>query len=485
MRSMIKLRRKGYAGLLALMALSLMTVALVAACGGDDVAPVADTSAQDAAVAAAEKAAGAAVAKASALESELESASQAAEADLALAEAAATTAEKEASAASAGLADAEAAAAAAAAAPNAIEIALISGSTGWGAMWGGALKTAWLLAIEDVNAEGGLLVAGKRYPIVPFLYDDQFDSTLSRTIGERVVSNSGIKFFGMEGDPGASAHTELSKTHKVIIIHTSYDYGAITESEYMFLVNAAPQSIYGPLMDAIKYKFPDAKTLAGVAPNLSFDFPLRDDLPAIAAERGIEHLGIVFGETGQDYSPQVTKALSLNPDIMVLGCLGADEVPTYKLLRDFGFTGGLATVCQSTPPDQFIEELGADWLNGKFIKQTQAPMPLPPAFQAWKDRYIATGTAWTDYAFVYSFSPWILFRGLQAAGTLTDPDAIRDGIRSLAIPFPLLGEDSEPMVMYGDKMYGQKNVIEVPVYFNGIENGEEITFFTGVSWHPE
>ena len=48
-------------------------------------------------------------------------------------------------------------------------------------MFGGAVKRAWTMKGEELNAEGGVLVGDTRYKIEYTRYDDQFDATLSRT----------------------------------------------------------------------------------------------------------------------------------------------------------------------------------------------------------------------------------------------------------------------------------------------------------------
>jgi branched-chain amino acid transport system substrate-binding protein len=358
-----------------------------------------------------------------------------------------------------------------AAQPDVLKIALISASTGWGAIYGLANKQMYILAGEEHNAQGGLLVGGKRYKIEFVPFDDQFDATLSRTIGERAVAQ-GIRIFGMQGDPGASAHCELSIRNKVVIVHTSTDEGTYSCSPYMISTINPFWTTYIVLMKAAKGVAPNAKRVAGIMPNQSYDYPLRDRFPKqIKAnpDLGLEHVGTMLGEQGQDWSPSVNKLLALKPDIIVHGCFGAEEIAVVKLIRDGGFKGILATACSSTGDDDFIKAIGADYLEGRYVKTTPAPAPLSEATKEFHDKFISHGVKWTDFAIAYWYGPRLMFAGLQAAGTVTDPDAIMNAMRQVELPVTFV-EGSPKVKVWGKQHFAYDSILENMVFLSNVKN---------------
>ena len=356
---------------------------------------------------------------------------------------------------------------------NSLTIALISADTGWGALFGGGVKRAWQLKADELNGAGGVNIGGQSYQIQYKKYDDQFDATLSRTIGERAANQDGVKFFGMEGYPGASSQTEIANANKIIVMHTSTDPGIVSGSDYMFLTVNPFWAVYGPLLQEIQKAFPNAKRVAGLSPNTSDNFDVRDELPGIASKLGLQSAGTVLGDRGQDWSSSVSKALALQPDIIVFGCFGSDEVAVLQLLRDLGYQGAMATPCQITEDDKLLSEVGADFLEGRWFKTAPGPSPFTPEVQAYHDAFVADGSGWTDWAVAYWYGPEAFFTALQQAGSL-DPDAISQALRNIELPAKLVA-NTPVMHMYGQEKYGKKNVLESPVYVTRVTGGKFLT----------
>jgi branched-chain amino acid transport system substrate-binding protein len=356
---------------------------------------------------------------------------------------------------------------------NTLTIALISADTGWGALFGGGVKRAWQLKADELNQAGGVDVGGQKYQIEYKKYDDQFDATLSRTIGERATNQDGIKFFGMEGDPGASSQTEIANNNKIVVMHTSTDPAIVRGSDYMFLTVNPFWAVYGPMLQEIKKSYPDAKRVVGLGPNTSDNFDLRDELPGIAGGLGLESGGTVLGDRGQDWSSTVSKALALKPDIIVFGCFGSDEVSVLQLLKDLGYTGPMATPCQITEDDKLLSEVGAGYLEGRWFKTAPGPSPFTPQVQAYHDAFVADGSGWTDWAVAYWYGPEAFFTALQQAGSL-DPDAFVQAMRNIELPARLVA-GAPVMHLYGVDKYGKKNVLESPVYVTRVTGGKFVT----------
>ncbi|MCO5121641.1 MAG: ABC transporter substrate-binding protein, partial [Burkholderiaceae bacterium] len=66
--------------------------------------------------------------------------------------------------------------------------------SGGGAAWGQGMQHAAELAADDVNAQGGLEVAGKRYKVEVIPYDDKYQANEAVTVANRLVFEDKVKY---------------------------------------------------------------------------------------------------------------------------------------------------------------------------------------------------------------------------------------------------------------------------------------------------
>ncbi len=76
--------------------------------------------------------------------------------------------------------------------------------SGGGTAWGLAAQRGMELAIEDLNAAGGIKVAGTVYKLQLIMYDDQYTGQGGKAAAERLVNQDKVKFIiGPVGSPPA------------------------------------------------------------------------------------------------------------------------------------------------------------------------------------------------------------------------------------------------------------------------------------------
>src|SRR5579884_3402756 len=110
------------------------------------------------------------------------------------------------------------AAPAAQSAPEAIVIGAALPLTGQESRAGGYFKTAYEMAADEVNADGGILVAeyNKKIPVRLVIQDDQTDQNLSRNLYERLATVDKVNFFlgGYSTGLGV-AHAPVADQYKI------------------------------------------------------------------------------------------------------------------------------------------------------------------------------------------------------------------------------------------------------------------------------
>src|ERR1039458_4420945 len=109
------------------------------------------------------------------------------------------------------------------AAAEELKIGVIAPLSGPGAGWGLALRGGAELAAEDMNAQGGLEVAGTKYKVVVIAYDDKYQAQGGADAANRLVFLDKVKFIvGPMGSAVGLAAQEFTEPNKVILIGDSF-----------------------------------------------------------------------------------------------------------------------------------------------------------------------------------------------------------------------------------------------------------------------
>src|SRR6187399_1769271 len=97
-----------------------------------------------------------------------------------------------------------------------LKIGAIGPLSGGGTAWGLAINRGTQMAVDEVNAAGGLKVGDKTYKIQLVMVDDAYTATGGRTAADRLIKLEKIRFIiGPIGSPsvlGALSATDPSKT---------------------------------------------------------------------------------------------------------------------------------------------------------------------------------------------------------------------------------------------------------------------------------
>src|SRR5688500_16548498 len=72
-----------------------------------------------------------------------------------------------------------------------LKIGAIGSLSGGGAAWGIATQRGVQLAIDDVNAKGGLKVGDKRHRLAMVIYDDQYTGAGGTNAATRLILEDG------------------------------------------------------------------------------------------------------------------------------------------------------------------------------------------------------------------------------------------------------------------------------------------------------
>jgi len=191
------------------------------------------------------------------------------------------------------------------------------------------------LAVEEINAEGGIL--GKKVEI--FVRDDQLSPGVAATRTKELIEKEKVQFvIGGSTSATTPAIKEQTAPNKVIFM-----VGVMADS-----ITAVPtydRTIFH--VSPTTYMFANV-TARYAAENLgrkwyyliadyAWGWDTFNSFSAVAKEYGGSTVGVSAHPLGaSDFSPYINKILAAKPEVIILANGGRDQINAHKQLREFG-----------------------------------------------------------------------------------------------------------------------------------------------------
>lgn len=373
-----------------------------------------------------------------------------------------------------------------------LKIGLATALTGWGACYGVPQTAGWQYWQEKINSEGGIQIGDKLYTIELIIEDTRYEVDLSRTAGEKLILRDKCKFISSPGTPIDSTIESLARENKVIQMDISgFAPPAMIAADHPYIWDAMTSFNFGVrgILAYVKEQYPDLKRVVRIGVDAEYDHAYEvDNKKGIAAlAPWAEWAGETWYEHGTvDFMPTVSGVLAHDPDLVIIGLLSADNLPVLKTVRDQGYDGvvvmgdvgfGLPVMLEGLSPAEVSK-----YFDNTYCHSTEY-YPLAPVVVEYKEWCEAKGIDWSSFAYGFQMVPKIFFAGLQAAGTIDDPDAICNAIEQVEVPYKSF--PGEPMAYFsGEETYGIKRVLVGPTSINVVEEGEVVTLKTNMYEFP-
>src|SRR5690242_13234966 len=152
-----------------------------------------------------------------------------------------------------------------------LKIGGIGPLSGGGTAWGLAAQRGMELAIEDLNAKGGVKAGGKTYKVELVMYDDQYTGQGGKAAAERLVNQDNVKFIiGPVGSPPALGVISVTNPAKVLALTDGYAPQILkndTPDPYNFRIYNTNLEFGPSLIKWLKENRPQIKKVGIMAPN--------------------------------------------------------------------------------------------------------------------------------------------------------------------------------------------------------------------------
>ena len=332
-----------------------------------------------------------------------------------------------------------------------------------------------LLAVEEINAKGGIAVGGEKYKIELINYDDKCVAKDAVSATERLVRQDKVPvIIGAVCSHCTLAAMEITEKERIPILTPISASLKITSMGYKYIFRTGAQTaIQTEVITRFAVQDLKMKTAAYIGRNDAWARSAGDEFKIRLEKRGGKVLVTEFYEHGTtDYYPQLTKAKNANPDFIYFCSLTEDGSLAVKQARELGIKAQLMGT-DEMGNEQFFRIAG-DAAEGSYLYWNGGPITvkLMEYNKRYKSKYgnesIAPDRSGYD-------ALYIVANALERAGTVTDGQKIRDalaktdfdGIRQRYT----FAENGQAMIEMWIVKVEKKKIIylkQIPVYENPV-----------------
>lgn len=351
-----------------------------------------------------------------------------------------------------------------------LKIGVIGALSGGGTAWGQGLLRGVEIAVDEMNANGGLTVGETTYDLTIIPFDDQYNAAQAKTAAERLVHDEKIKFlFGPVGSPGALGSIPVTQPEKVIQFVDGYATKILDNEykadSYIFKVGLSSSEFSDPVVEWVAKTMPDVKKVGLIAPNDAVGQQAITALVDRYKSQGFEVWTDFYERGSKEFTPLLLRMVSEGVDLFDLNSNAPGEAGLLlKQAREVGY-GGVVLQAGGAGVAEIVAAVGPH-AEG-FLKYDVVDL-TSPEIQDFVKMYEAKYTGPINgLAPEYYSAAQVLFQAIRTVGSL-DTTAIRDEIENMeGWETPFLG----PLNWTGKDKYGVNHQIVIPFYIMKVVDG--------------
>ncbi len=296
-----------------------------------------------------------------------------------------------------------------------------------------SVRDATLLAIEEINAKGGVL--GKR--LEPVVEDGASDwPTFAEKAKKLIVNDKVAVTFGCWTSASRKAVLPVFEQFKSLLFYP-VQYEGLEQSPYIFYTGATTNQQIIPGLDYLKDQGKTKIFLVGS--DYVFPRTANKEIKAYAAANGMEILGEEYTQLGHtEYSTVINKLKAAKPQAVFNTLNGDSNVAFFKQLKDAGITSTDMPVLSVSVAEEEVRGIGPANIAGHLTAwnyyQTTANAENTAFVQAYKAKYgqnrVTDDPIEAGYIGVYLWKA-----AVEKAGT-TEVEAVRRAAGGITFDAP-------------------------------------------------
>src|SRR5712692_10292326 len=251
------------------------------------------------------------------------------------------------------------------AAAQAVKVGAVVPLTGRYGAGGAQVRAGYEIAIEQINAAGGVSVGGKKMPLELTLLDDESDATKTVSRMETLAAQGIVAYLGGFGSDLHAAAASVAEKNKTPYIGVAFALHKIHQQGFRYL--------FSPF-----WKSPDirqgtadllASIPAGERPKVAAIFQEKTDWGRematawTEAGKGAGYQVVVNAEYApgaKDFSDMILKAKGANADVVFGLPTPPDGMTIVKQMRELGYSPKMTMLIRAPDPPIWSKNLGKD-----------------------------------------------------------------------------------------------------------------------------
>jgi len=294
---------------------------------------------------------------------------------------------------------------------------------------------ATLLAIEEINAGGGVL--GR--PIEPVMYDPVSDPKKFRAFAERLFQVDRIRLlFGCYMSSTRKAVLPVVEAHRGLLFYPTL-YEGFEYSRHCIYTGAAPNQNSLQLAKFLLSAFGNRFLFVGS----NYVYPYESnrvmgDFVAQGKGKVLDEIYVPLHADNKDFDKVISRIKKTSPDVIFSTVVGAGTATLYRAYRAAGFDPARMPIASLTTSEAEVAEMGAEAAEGHI---TAAPffetLSSPAARRfvtSFKEKYgiDAPVTACAEAAY---FQLHLAMRAVAKCGS-DDPEQVLTNLRDAEFDAP-------------------------------------------------
>ncbi len=230
---------------------------------------------------------------------------------------------------------------------------------------GAQVRAGYEIAVEQINAAGGVSVGGKKMPLELVLLDDESDATKTVSRMETLAGQGVVAYLGGAGSDLHAAAASVAEKNKMPYLGVAFALHKIHEQGFRYLFSPFWKSpdIQQQTIDLLN-SLPAAQR-----PKTAAIFQEKTDWGKEMAAAWTEaskpagYQVVVSGEYApgaKDFSDLVLKAKAANADIVFGLPTPPDGMTLVKQMKELGYTPKLTLLIRAPDPPIWTKNLGKD-----------------------------------------------------------------------------------------------------------------------------
>jgi branched-chain amino acid transport system substrate-binding protein len=313
--------------------------------------------------------------------------------------------------------------------PATIQVGAVIPLTGRYAAGGGQIKNGYELAVNDINAAGGVDIGGTKIPLELVVLDDESDPTKTVQNLETLYANGVVAYLGGFGSDLHAAAAGIAEKNKVPYIGVAFALYSVHQQGFKYLFSPFPKSpaLAVTTFDMLDTLDPKPTNIAIFAESTDWGKELGGLWTEQANARGYTITTYEYAPGTTDFSSIILPAKDSGAEVVLSLPNPPDGLALMKQIKELDFNASAYLLVRAADPPTFGENLGVDSNGVLLMPGWNRGVNFPGVAEMSERHQAAYGTpalAVTGPAYA---AVQILADSISRAGSL-DRDAIRDAI---------------------------------------------------------